>query len=75
MKKVEEVIRKIDFKLLREQKKAVVHANSVRKTAGMFAGDKKAIDGIIHMIDAIQDAVVEDGVKTEVEVFGEEVDK
>jgi hypothetical protein len=71
MKKVEEVIGKLNFELLRKQKEELVAYTHYNRTS-MSVKRVSAIDGIINMIDSIQDAVVEDGIKTEAEVFGEE---
>ena len=72
MKKVEEIIKGLDFELLRQQKLDVL--NHIRFLNGSLSDEYVqtvgSLDGIIHLIDAIQDAVVEDGIKTDVDVFG-----
>lgn len=75
MSEVERVVSGLNFNLLRHQKLALLKCTdpktgSLVKNVLLYAGD---LDGIINMIDSIQDAVVEDGIKTEAEVFGEEV--
>ena len=49
---------KINWKLLRSQKAWLVHAATPEA------------DGLTMLLDALQDAVVEDGIATESEVFG-----
>lgn len=75
MKKIEEIVTEIDFTALRQQKLDVL--NHIRFLNGSLSAEYiqtiGSLGGIIHMIDAIQDAVVEDGIKTEAEVFGEEI--
>lgn len=74
MNKVVEIVKGIDFESLREQKLTLLNVIHNKDALPL---DKRiipvdCIDGIIHMIDAIQDAAVQDGIKTEAEVFGEE---
>ncbi|MCK5605523.1 hypothetical protein KAR91_26760 [Candidatus Pacearchaeota archaeon] len=66
MKKVEEVLHKTDYVLLREQKIALIH--HVNKAKRSFSID--CFDGLIEFLDNLQDAVVDDRIKTEYEVFG-----
>ena len=72
MKKVEEVVAGIDFEILRKQKLDIL--NHIRFLNGSLSAEYVqtvgSLGGVIHMIDAIQDAVVQDGIKTDVEVFG-----
>jgi len=53
-------IKYIDWELLRRQK------------AWLLEQNHHHANGLVHLIDAIQDEVVESGVRTEVEVFGAE---
>lgn len=53
---------KIDWAMLREQK------------AWLFRQDNEFADGILNLLDAIQDEAVASGIATEEEVFGELVD-
>ena len=66
MKKTLKVVSRIDYPLLREQKISLL--NHIRKHKGEFSSDH--FDGLVCMIDEIQDAVIEDGIKTKEEVFG-----
>ena len=65
---IEDTIRNINFGLLREQKMRLIGMANKIKTLKL---DVEALDGVIALLDAIQDAAVEDGMATEVEVFGE----
>lgn len=47
-----EALKKVDWKLLKKQKNALVEVN-VRRT--VRKGDQEALDGIIHLLDALQD--------------------
>lgn len=58
-------IRNIDWVLLREQKEYCENEAANNTEVGHI------YDGIVSMIDAIQDAAVADGLATEGEVFGE----
>ena len=58
----------IDWPLLRQQKLALVSASLPAHSAD----SDDALDGIIHLIDHIQDSMVESGVMTETEVFGKQ---
>ena len=71
MSKIEEVVAGIDFDLLRKQKLAVLeHIEKLKLTFSTTPLPTLELSGIINMLDDIQDAVVEDGIKTEAEVFG-----
>lgn len=59
MASVTETFQRIDWKLLRKQKKWLLKQRP----------DEKA-DGLINLLDALQDAAVEDGIATGKEVFG-----
>ncbi|MBP6238829.1 MAG: hypothetical protein KA536_21955 [Saprospiraceae bacterium] len=47
-----EALKKVDWKLLKKQKNALVGVN-IRRT--VRKGDQEALDGIIHLLDALQD--------------------
>ena len=65
------VIHNIDYDLLREQKLQLIKiSNEYEKGKRIVLFD--TLDGIINLLDAIQDAVVADGIKTKIQVFGEE---
>ena len=57
---INQVIRRINWSDLRNQKERLLTTNEH--------------GGILHLIDAIQDAAVSDGFATEIEVFGKEED-
>lgn len=65
--KIVDTISAIDFKLLREQKAELVGSIGVLDDLGYSV---VKLNGILHTLDAIQDAVVEQGLATEEEVFG-----
>lgn len=63
----------IDWKLLREQKTHLFETvNSTFDLNDIFPIYQEAIEGIIVLLDSLQDAVVEDGLFTQEEVFGAE---
>ena len=72
MEATEKAIKGIDFKLLREQKLSLLELITGFEKMGTAKSKKTAahLEGILNMIDAIQDAVVKDGIKTERQVFG-----
>lgn len=54
----------MNWKLLREQKEYCINeANNNPDAAQIY-------DGLVHLIDALQDAAVSDGIATERQVFG-----
>jgi hypothetical protein len=59
----------IDWKLLREQKTTLIYLG-VKNT--LTDHEKLAVNGIIHLIDGLQDEAVNSGTATEEEVFGSE---
>jgi len=61
----EELLRRMDWPLLREQKAYCL--NEAQNSNGLF----HIYDGLVHLIDALQDAAVDDGIATIEEVFGE----
>lgn len=59
----------IDFEALREQKMVLLKiANRTQNP-----DNRDALDGLIHLLDAVQDQVVNSGQRTEAQVFGEKV--
>lgn len=64
MKNYEQVLRSLDWKLLREQKDYCFNESANNKDA------EEIYDGIVNLIDHLQDAAVLDGIATEEEVFG-----
>lgn len=66
-KAVKEIFEKIDWNLLKDQKLDILNFQ-----AGVSVNKKRLLDslsGIIHLIDAIQDAAVDSGMFPEHEVF------
>jgi hypothetical protein len=64
----------MDWALLREQKAWLVsHANEMVGSDLYTPEEVAYADGLINLIDSIQDCAVIDGDATDVEVFGEEV--
>lgn len=79
MEATEKAIKGIDFKLLRKQKNELLETLTFLEDNVQYDDDEDAkvmrsridsLEGILNMIDAIQDAVVKDGIKTERQVFG-----
>ena len=60
------LIKRIDWPLLREQKEYCTNE------AANNADAARIYDGLLNLLDAIQDAAVKDGLASEVEVFGPE---
>lgn len=58
MNEIDKLVRRINWRLLRKQK---IHL--------LQMPDDELTDGVIGLIDALQDAVVAEGVATEKEVF------
>ena len=74
MKETLKVISNIDFAMLKEQKQLLIETiKSIEEEAENFGDDAQdkldALNGILNMIDSIQDAIVRDGFRTEEEVF------
>ena len=67
MNNIMNFISETDFKLLKKQKLHLLDIIDLKDQVGEDQVD--AIHGIVNMIDAFQDAVVADGIKTEKEVF------
>lgn len=69
MKKLESIAKRIDYPLLKQQKEGLL-----RCMDGMpahLAENNESLEGILSLLDELQYAVVEDGIKTEKEVFGD----
>lgn len=64
MKHCEEVLRNLNWKLLREQKEYC--ANEAANNEDV----SEIYEGVLNLLDHLQDAAVLDGVATEEEVFG-----
>ena len=62
---IRDVLRATDWKLFRQQKRYLLRMMDVLKD------EDEHLDGLLNFLDAIQHAVVDEGVKTEQEVFGE----
>jgi hypothetical protein len=71
MSKVLNTVKRIYYPLLRHQKTTLLELSKAGESSDFFTReDHDALNGIINLIDRLQDAVVEDGIKTEKEVFG-----
>jgi len=57
-------VSKINFLLLREQKEKLI------EVIGKVPTTLASLEGLVHLLDSIQDEAVALGVKTEIEVFG-----
>lgn len=57
---------KVDLRLLRKQKRALM---AIPRHFQVSAVQEEAIDGILNMIDFIQDSIVDQGLASEEEVF------
>lgn len=64
MKNVANAVANIDWPKLQVQKLYLLHLTET-------GHDNPELWGVIHLIDAIQDAAVEDGVVTEAEAFAQ----
>jgi hypothetical protein len=67
---VRDVVSNIDWELFSKQKLRVL---VMIDCAGLSKGDVEVMDGIITLMDAIQDAAIDDGLATVEEVFGKTV--
>jgi len=71
MSKSELIIRQIDFELLRKQKSCLLESQGILKS--LHASNTNEIadnfDGIIHLMDAIQDHAVNDLGYSEGQIF------
>ena len=74
MSAVENVVSRANFAMLRKQKLSLVRRmfklNKRKHLTNEEKDEHDYLQGIINFLDAIQDAVVEDGIKTERQVFG-----
>ena len=69
MKKLESIVGRIDYPLLRKQKEGLL--DYIGKNRGSIKSDQiELLNGLICFLDEIQDTIVKDGIKTEKEVFG-----
>lgn len=57
---------RIDWALLREQKFFLLDL-----TDEVDGKERELLEGVVSLIDAIQDAAVDEGIATELEVFGD----
>ena len=74
MSAVENVVSRANFAMLRKQKLSLVRRmfklNKRKHLTNEEKDEHDYLQGIINFLDAIQDAVVKDGIKTERQVFG-----
>lgn len=70
-KNIEEVLDRVDWRLLKKQKLALVDI-VIADPEGRSAEEIAALEGVINLIDALQDAVIEDGLFSIDDVFGGE---
>lgn len=61
-----EFIKKIDWKLLREQKQTLLE---IREMSDFISQDYNSFDGLIHLIDALQDFACDEMGLAEKEIF------
>ena len=66
MSKLDFVIANIDYKLLQQQKQSLIDLLDMEEVMPVW----EQLEGLISLIDSVQDAVVEDGIETEENVFG-----
>lgn len=69
MKKPPKFIRKIDFELLRTQKLCLI--NLINDNTTIDNPDKDLLEGVVSLIDNIQDYAVDKMKYTKKEVFGD----
>jgi hypothetical protein len=67
MESMQDVINTIDYDMLRRQKTLLLELTDINKTTDEQG---ELLLGIVHFIDAFQDAVVSDGMFDEQHVFG-----
>ena len=72
---LEDVMMMTDWTLLREQKLSLVNASMDGTNPSMASIPMRVLDGLIHFLDNIQDAVVHDGLVADETVFGKEETK
>ena len=66
MSQLDKVIANIDYKLLQQQKQSLIDLLDMEEVMPVW----EQLEGLISLIDSVQDAVVEDGIETEENVFG-----
>ncbi len=69
MEHVRKVLENTDWPLFSEQKSELISA-VVEKTLNDEVTKINGLDGILNFIDALQDAIVEEGLVSEIEMFG-----
>jgi hypothetical protein len=57
---------RVDLRLLRRQKRALI---DIRRNSKVSADQEDAVEGILSMIDFIQDSIVDQGLADEKDVF------
>lgn len=62
MEQILRFVNHIDWALLRDQKLAVEQC--------INGDDDALLQGVVHLIEALQDAAVDDGIDSDIEVFG-----
>jgi hypothetical protein len=67
MKDMHALINGIDYDMLWHQKMLLLELRDSSKTT---EAQGELLNGLVHLLDAFQDAVVEDGTLTEQRVFG-----
>ena len=68
----EDLIRSIDFKMLREQKKRIFEIQEILESPvfdGLWKDQNEALEGILNLIDSIQDLAVDQLGYSEKDVF------
>ena len=66
MSKLDFVIANIDYKLLQQQKQSLIDLLDMEEVMPVW----EQLEGLISLIDSVQDAIVEDGIEIEENVFG-----
>ena len=69
--KLKALVHNTDFKLLQQQKAVLI---DILNGSSLSADKDIAIEGIINFLDSFQDAVVDDQLKTETEVFDHSIE-
>lgn len=65
--KITEAILGIDWRMLKDQKMQLIF---VIENGEISNKKRNALEGILHLIDAIQDAAIDDGITTKAQAFG-----
>ena len=63
---------RVDWKMLRKQKLDLLNVIVIRDIGGK---QLESLQGILHLLDALQDEAVEQGEASEEEVFGKATDE